>query len=200
MEKYKKHVPSGVEDCLPAECFIKRKIESKLRDIFTLSGYDEIETPTYEFYDVFQSGVGAYMQESMLKFVDSQGRILVLRPDMTVPIARVAATKMNGGVKQLFYIQNSFSTAAPAFGKAGEFTQAGIELIGDASINADAQVIALAIKSLVTAGLTTFTIDIGQVAFFKGLIDGLNLKESQIDDLRHAVDTKDAMEIGRAHV
>lgn len=195
MGSYKKHVPVGVEDCLPAECYIKKKIEAALRKAFIVSGYDEIETPTYEYYDVFQSGVGAYMQESMVKFVDAQGRILVLRPDMTVPIARVAATKLANSAKRLFYIQNSFASAAPAFGKAGEFTQAGIELIGEDTCFADAEVITLAIKSLITAGLTAFTIDIGQVAFFKGLINDLDLEENQIDELRHAVDSKDVMTI-----
>ena len=195
MVEYKKHVPSGVEDSLPAECYIKRDIEKKIRETFILAGYDEIETPTYEYYDAFQSGVGSYMQESMIKFVDSMGRILVLRPDMTVPIARVAATKLGSGIKHLFYIQNSFATAAPAFGKAGEFTQAGIELIGDKSYKADAQVIALAIKALIKAGLKSFTIDIGQVAFFKGLVGTIGLGEKEIDELRHAVDSKDVMAI-----
>jgi len=108
MDKFRKQVPDGVEDCLPAECYIKKEIESALRSRFVLSGYDEIETPTYEYLDVFQSGVGAYMQENMIKFVGPSGRILVLRPDLTVPIARVAATKFSkDGIKRLFYIQNS---------------------------------------------------------------------------------------------
>ena len=89
MQRYLRQVPDGVEDCLPAECRIKRDMEGALRRVFTTSGFDEVETPTYEFYDVFQSGVGAYMQESMIKFMDSKGRILVLRPDLTVPIARL---------------------------------------------------------------------------------------------------------------
>lgn len=196
MDKLKKHVPDGVEDCLPAECFIKRKIEGALRRRFILSGYDEIETPTYEYLDVFQSGVGAYMQESMIKFVGPNGRILVLRPDLTVPIARVAAAKLtNESVKRLFYIQNSYAAAEPAIGKSGEFTQAGIELIGDADSSADAEVIALAVRALQTAGLKMFTIDIGQVAYFKSLVSGLDLEEAQIDALRHAVDSKDIIEI-----
>ena len=198
MGKYKKYVPDGVEDCLPAECYLKRKMEAALRDTFIVSGYDEIETPTYEFYDAFQSGVGAYLQESMVKFVDAKGRILVLRPDITVPIARVAATKLDTLPQRLCYIQNSFACAEPAFGKAGEFTQAGIELIGEAGCAADAEVIALAIKSLQKAGLTAFTIDVGQVQFFKGLINGLTLEDSEIDELRHAVDSKDEMAIEAA--
>ncbi len=196
MGEYKKHVPDGVEDCLPAECYLKRKIEGSLRAQFVLSGYEEIETPTYEFYDLFQSGVGAYLQESMVKFVDSKGRILVLRPDITVPIARMTATKLNDkSTKRLFYIQNSFATDAPAIGKSAEFTQAGIELIGESGFTADAEVIALAVKSLLSTGLKSFTIDIGQVAFFKGIISGLGLKDKQIDELRHAVDSKDIIAI-----
>ncbi len=195
MDKYKTHVPDGVEDCLPAECFIKKSIEGSLRQTFIQSGFDEIETPTYEHIDVFQSGVGSYIQESMVKFVDTNGRILVLRPDLTVPIARIAATKLEGKAHRLFYIQNSFASAEPAIGKAGEFTQAGIELIGDQSDYADAEVIALAVKALKTAGLKSFTVDIGQVSFFKALIGEANLKESEIDLLRHAVDSKDKMAI-----
>jgi ATP phosphoribosyltransferase regulatory subunit len=192
---YKNQVPDGVEDCLPAECCIKKNIEGSLRKEFILSGYEELETPAYEYYDIFQSGVGSYMQESMIKFVDSKGRIIVLRPDITVPAARVAATKLNKGIKRLFYIQDSFAAAVPSIGKAGEFTQAGIELIGDGRFQADAEVISLAIKSLKTAGLNEFTIDIGQVSFFKELIKGLELTEEQIDRLRHAVDSKDSMAI-----
>ncbi len=196
MEKFRKHVPDGVEDCLPAECYIKKEMEASLRRRFILSGYDEIETPSYEYLDVFQSGVGAYMQESMIKFVGPNGRILVLRPDLTVPIARVAASKFSGdGVKRLFYIQNSYAAAEPAIGKAGEFTQAGIELVGEAGSAADAEVIALAVRSLQLAGLKTFTIDIGQVAYFKALVSGLELEEPQIDALRHAVDSKDLIEL-----
>ena len=197
--RYKTHVPDGVEDCLPAECYIKRKIEDALRQTFIVSGYNEIETPTYEFYDVFQSG-GAYMQESMIKFMDAKGRILVLRPDLTVPIARAAATKLSikNAISRLFYIQNSFAAASPAFGKAGEFTQAGIELIGDDSQYADAEVIALAVKALKTCGLKTFAIDIGQVAFFKALISGCDMSDEQVDTLRHAVDSKDSAAITQA--
>jgi ATP phosphoribosyltransferase regulatory subunit len=193
---YEKHVPDGVEDCLPAECCIKKNIENALRNSFIISGYEEIETPAYEFIDAFQSGVGSYMQESMIKFVDPRGRILVLRPDITVPIARVAATKLLPGVKRLFYIQNSFASAEPSIGKAGEFTQAGVELIGDKRFQADTEVISLAIKSLKMAGLEEFAIDLGQVAFFKSIIGGLGLSDELTDMLRHAVDSKDAMAIG----
>ncbi len=196
MDKYLRQVPDGVEDCLPAECRIKRNMEGALRSVFFASGFDEVETPTYEFYDVFQSGVGAYMQESMIKFMDAKGRILVLRPDITVPIARLAATRMDPNtVKRLFYIQNSFAAAQPAIGRAGEFTQAGVELIGDGRCSADAEVIALAIKALKTCGLETFTIDVGQVAYFKALISDMGLEDAEAERLRHAVDAKDLLAV-----
>jgi ATP phosphoribosyltransferase regulatory subunit len=192
---YEKQAPEGVEDCLPSECRIKRNIEAALRNEFIFSGYEEIETPAYEFLDVFQGGVGSYIQESMIKFVDSKGRILVLRPDLTVPIARVASTKLGKGTKRLFYILDSFSSAEPSVGVYGQFTQAGIELIGDGRYQADAEVISLAIKSLKSAGLKEFTIDIGQVAFFKSIISGFEIDESGLDTLRHAVDSKDIISI-----
>jgi len=196
MEKYLRQVPDGVEDCPPAECRIKRNMESALRSAFIASGFDEVETPTYEFYDVFQSGVGAYMQESMIKFMDAKGRILVLRPDITVPIARLVATRMELKSEQrLFYIQNSYAAAQPAIGRAGEFTQAGVELIGDSRCSADAEVIALAIKALKLCGLTTFAIDIGQVQYFKALIADMELDDAQADRLRHAVDSKDLIAV-----
>ena len=196
MDRYLRQVPDGVEDCPPAECRIKRNMESALRNAFIVSGFDEVETPTYEFYDVFQSGVGAYMQESMIKFMDSKGRILVLRPDITVPIARLVATRMEMKAEQrLFYIQNSYAAAQPAIGRAGEFTQAGVELIGDSRCSADAEVIALAIKALKLCGLTTFAIDIGQVQYFKALIADMGLDEAQADRLRHAVDSKDLIAV-----
>ncbi len=199
MVKYIKQIPEGVEDCLPEECCIKRNIESALRTGFINAGFDEMETPTYEFYDIFQSGVGSYMQESMIKFMDAKGRILVLRPDITVPIARAAATRMDlKTAKRLFYIQNSFAAAQPALGRAGEFTQAGAELIGNACCSADAEIIALAIKSLKVCGLNSFTVDIGQVAYFKALITDMGLDAAQADTLRHAVDSKDLIAVEAA--
>lgn len=196
MDTYKRDVPDGMEDCLPCECRIKKNIENSIRNRFLLWGYDEIETPTLEYYDVFRSGVGAYMQESMLKLVDCAGRILVLRPDITVPIARIAATKMQKGEKRLFYIQNSFA-AEPSLGRTGEFTQAGIELIGKSGYSADAEVIALAVSALKVAGLKEFTIDIGQVNFFKALVSEC-VADGELDMLRHAVDSKDVQAIETA--
>ena len=85
------HLPEGVQDFLPEECRFKKAIEEKLRQEFLLNGYLEVETPSFEYYDVFSKGIGAYMQENMIKFFDLKGRIMVLRPDVTVPISRMVA-------------------------------------------------------------------------------------------------------------
>ena len=90
----KKGLPEGVSDCLPLECGAKRELIQKLKREFFLWGYDEIETPTFEYYDVFVGDTSSYLQENMIKFFDLKGRIMVLRPDITVPIARIAATKL----------------------------------------------------------------------------------------------------------
>ena len=92
MSKWKIYTPDGVQDILFEDCCLKRGLEQKLRALFGSCGFNEVETPSIEFYDVFASDEGAMSQENMFKFFDQQGRILVLRPDITVPVARITAT------------------------------------------------------------------------------------------------------------
>jgi ATP phosphoribosyltransferase regulatory subunit len=94
LSRWKIYTPEGVQDILFDECFTKRNIEQKIRELFRLSGYFEIETPTVEFYDTFSAESDLTPQETMFKFFDQQGRILVLRPEATIPVARIAATKL----------------------------------------------------------------------------------------------------------
>ncbi len=197
MENLKRHTPDGAQDCLPAECYIKKDIEKRIRSEFINCGYDEVETPSFEYYDVFASGVGSYMQENMIKFFDSKGRILVLKPDITVPIARLYSTHYASGrtVRRFFYIQNAYSFEKTEYGKSSEYTQAGIELIGEKGCGADAEVISLAIKALKKAGLKKFNIDIGQVGFFKSLIAGNGLDNKTVDAIRHNIDIKNMFEL-----
>lgn len=197
MERFKKYTPVGVQDFLPVECFYKKRIEDAIRKEFILSGYDEIETPSFEYYDVFSSGIGSYVQEKMMKLIDDKGRILVLRPDLTVPIARMYAASFKGVVspQRFCYIQNAFSSEEPGIGKANEFTQAGVELIGEPNFAGDVEVISLAIRTLKNIGLKDFKIDIGHVGFFKGIISNLNLEEQDIDLIRSSIDGKNMLEL-----
>ncbi len=192
MNKYKLQIPEGVQDYLVDEQHNKLLIEDKIRKIFDGFGYDEIDTPAFEYYDVF-SGEDAIMDdETMFKFFDKQGRILVLRPDMTTPIARMAATKLQSKPLplRLSYISNVFRYDQPQSARQREFTQAGVELLGSRSPQADAEVISLAITILERVGLKNFQIELGQVEFFKSIINEMHITQQQVEEFRALIEEK----------
>jgi len=193
MSNWKIYTPEGVQDILFDECYLKRKLENKIRDIFKASGYFEVETPTIEFYDVFSNDTGLTPQETMFKFFDQQGRILVLRPEMTIPVARLLATKYRDvpSPVRFSYIGNTFKYNELGGGKQKEFTQAGIELTGINSPEADAEVIATAINTVKATGVESFQIDIGQVEFFKGLMEEAGIEAHDVEQMRVLIDRKD---------
>ncbi|HBN83089.1 MAG TPA: ATP phosphoribosyltransferase regulatory subunit [Clostridiales bacterium] len=196
MSDMKIYTPEGVQDILGNGCYGKRKIESKILNLFASFGYEEIQTPIIEFYDTFAVEKDMMPQEKMFKFVDQQGRLLVLRPDMTIPVARVAATKLKQEQVQRFcYVGNAFRYNEFGGGKQKEFTQTGVELLGDKSPQSDAEVIVLAIQALLQSGLNEFQIDIGQTDFFKGITEETGLKPLQEENLRVCIDTKDTIGI-----
>ena len=193
MKRWNIYTPEGVQDILFTSCQQKRIIEEIIRSVFRLSGYSELETPTIEFFDVFGGERGLIKQESMYKFCDSKGRLLVLRPDLTVPVARVAATKLKDEAFPLkcFYIGNTFSFDELGGGRQNEFTQAGCEILGINTPEADAEVVAMAIEAIKTTGIEEFQIDIGQVEFFKGIMEESGLTEDEVEEVRELIDLKD---------
>lgn len=193
MSKWNIYTPDGVQDILFDECHHKRSLEQKLRGLFRSCGYNELETPTIEFYDVFASDAGAIPQEDMFKFFDQQGRILVLRPDITVPVARITATKCRDAAYPLrfSYIGNVFRYNDFGGGKQNEFTQAGIEILGVSTPESDAEVLSVAISALRASGLESFQVDIGQVEFFKGLMEETGLSDADTAKVRMLIDRKD---------
>lgn len=193
MSKWKIYTPEGVQDILFEECYVKKNLEQRIRGLFGSYGYHEVETPTIEFYDVFSSKENQIPQETLFKFFDQQGRILVLRPDITVPVARIAATKFkdSDSIMRFSYIGNTFKYNELGGGKQKEFTQAGIEILGINTPQADAEVIAMAIHSVKASGIENFQIDIGQVEFFKGLMEEAGLPEQYIEQMRVLIDRKD---------
>ena len=193
MPKWKIYTPDGVQDILYEECHLKRNLEQRFRSLFTSCGYNELETPTIEFYDVYASDQGAMPQENMFKFFDQQGRILVLRPDITVPVARITATKCKDAAYPLrfSYIGNVFRYNDYGGGKQNEFTQAGIEALGVSTPESDAEVISIAIKALKASGLESFQVDIGQVEFFNGIMEDTGLPDEEASKVRMLIDRKD---------
>lgn len=197
MADWRMHTPDGVNDILPEECAKKREIENTIWTVFASMGYKEVETPTFEYYDVFASGGGQISQESMFKFFDEHGRILTLRPDITTSIARMAATKELGEELPLRYCYTGsvFRAEKTQGVRQREITQEGIELIGANSPKADAEVIAAMIEAVLAVGIEEFQVEIGQVAFFNGLMEQAGLDSESIEKLRARIDCKDRVGI-----
>jgi len=197
MSDYRFQVPEGVEDVVVEECATRRRIEGRIREVFTGHGYHEVSTPTFEYLDVFNREVTALEQEQMYKFVDTQGRIVVLRPDVTVPIARMVVTKMKGAVRplKLFHISDVFRIGNLQSASEREFTQAGIEVVGAPGIEADGEIIAVAVNALLSAGLDDFRIDIGQVEFFESIIDDIDIPDEDKKKIRHYIQHKNLVAV-----
>ncbi len=162
--------PTGVKDYLPGAAARLRRIESRVLECMEKWGYSQIITPTLEFYDTV--GVASSTEDKkMFKLLDQNGRTLVLRPDITAPIARVVASLMKEEALpvRLSYHANVFRAFEEEAGRESEFFQTGAELVGDPSPEADAEVIALAIASLQAAGVDSFKMALGHTGFLNGL-------------------------------
>lgn len=197
MSDWKLHTPTGVSDILSGECAKKKEVENMIWSVFASFGYQEVETPSFEFYDVFAGNGGQISQEVMFKFFDENGRILTLRPDITTSIARMAATKADLGTLPLRYCYtgNVFRAEKTEGARQREFTQSGIELIGMDTPEADAEVIAAAIEAILAVGIQEFQVEIGQVAFFSGLVEQAGLNAEDTEKLRERIDCKDRLGI-----
>lgn len=186
------HTPEGVRDIYGREAAGKLSLEAGLREKIRSYGYEDIQTPTFEFFDVFSREVGTTPSRELYKFFDKEGNTLVLRPDFTPSIARCAAKYfMEEKVPiRLSYIGNTFTNTSNLQGKAKEVTQLGAELINDASVEADAEMISLVIEALKGTGLKKFQVSIGQVEYFKGICEEAGLDEETELDLRAFVSAK----------
>ncbi len=185
-------VPYGTRDVLPGEAAARRQMEDNICGLFARWGYDEVATPTFEYLDTF-SGSGQ-TDEGAFKFFDRKGSILMLRTDMTTPIARMVSTRMrkDTGVKRLSYRAQLFRYEEAQAGRQCEFTQCGIEMMGASGAAADAEVIALAVNTLLEAGLKNFYITLGQMEFINGLIEAAALTEEQARDIKHCLIKRNA--------
>ena len=197
MSDWKLHTPNGVNDVLPQECAKKKEIEATIWTVFTSFGYKEVEAPSFEYYDCYSGERGQITQEKLYKFFDEQGRILALRPDFTTSIARMAATKASDAISPARYMYNGsvFRAEHTEGVRNREITQSGIELIGSYSPKADAEVIAAAMEAITALGIEEFSMEIGQVGFFNGLVEQLGLDEDTTEKLRESIDSKNSPSI-----
>ncbi len=184
--------PAGTCDRLFAECGAYRTVQKAVTRLFRSRGYAELMTPEVEFYDLFAASGHPLAQQSMLKLIDRSSRILVMRPDNTTPIARVAATKLKAMPlpQRLYYNQTVFRSDDAHTGARGEIPQCGVELIGAPGVRADLEVIAMAVQAVEATGLTEFQIELGHAGYFQALLRGIGADEAAREQLRQAVENR----------
>lgn len=187
------HTPEGVRDIYNSECATKLMLQSKLHHVLEHYGFRDIQTPSFEFFDIFSQERGTVASKDMYKFFDRDGNTLVLRPDITPSIARCAAKyyKEENLPIRLCYMGNTFINNTSYQGKLKEVTQLGAELINDDSIEADAEMLALTIACLLQSGLSEFQVEIGDADFFRALVEEAGFEEEEeITNLRELIEKK----------
>ncbi|RJQ52488.1 MAG: ATP phosphoribosyltransferase regulatory subunit [Actinobacteria bacterium] len=168
-------IPRGLRDVLPLEAADRRALAERCRGTFESWGYGQISTPSFEYFDLLALEAGEEISREMFRFVDSDGRLVALRPEMTTPIARAVAQRMQSErlPLRLFYVEKVFREQPARLGEQREFEQAGVELLGARGPAADMEVVALAAEMLSGAGLAEFQIGIGHVGVFRILLEQL---------------------------
>lgn len=193
MENRLLHTPEGVRDIYGQECLQKLFLQEELHKIFGRYGFHDIQTPTFEFFDVFSKEVGTIPSKDLYKFFDREGNTLVLRPDYTPSIARCAAKYYPEEDMPLrfSYAGNVFINETAFYqGRLKETTQMGAEMIGDNTVQADGEMISLVINLLLQAGVENFTVELGNVEFFKGLLEEGCIGEDAAAQLREQIALK----------
>jgi ATP phosphoribosyltransferase regulatory subunit len=153
----------GINEILPDELSKRHDVLEKMVKCFKNNGYNRVTTPTFEPYGEISKGWGKYLKEESIKFISDDGVIMVLRPEMTTPIARLVSARRQelSFPQKFFYFENVFRKKHIL--RKQEFLQLGAELLGDASIDADVQVVHLLIEVLKSAGIDDFKIEVGHI-------------------------------------
>lgn len=186
------HTPEGVRDLYNGDCARKLHIENQMHDVIKSYGYRDIEAPSFEYFDIFNKERGSVASKEMFKFFDREGNTLVLRPDMTPQIARIAAKyyENESAPIRLCYQGKKFINGSSYQGRLKETTELGAELIGDATLDSDAEAITLLVKSLLAAGLKEFQVEIGHIAYFRGLVNEAGVDEEVEDEILEMIKNK----------
>jgi ATP phosphoribosyltransferase regulatory subunit len=188
-------LPRGVKDFLPNKAAKIEFLQHSLKRVFHRWAFRPIIPPTLEYLDVLERGLGADLREKTFRFDDRQnGKLVAFTPDITPQVARIVATRMQGAPLplRLCYSGKVLRHTEQQAGKDREIIQAGVELIGLRGPEADAEMIAMAIECLQSLGATEFTVDIGQVEFFHGVMGNLDLPADRAMAVQQAIARKDA--------
>ena len=191
MRKYARAIPQGARDLLFEECDDKKKIETALSALYKERGYRKVITPAIEYLDVFDADAGLE-SDIMYKLTDDYGRTTVLRPDNTMPIARLVASRLSSAdfPVRLYYDQNVFIRNKAYAGRTDEVTQSGIELIGESSADADIEALTMAVEALRRTRLSSFSLEIGHAGFFKAILDDMDIDQRQKAEICSLTESK----------
>ncbi len=183
-------LPGGTRDLLPEEGRMMRRLQQNAESLFERWGYSQVYTPVLEYLDNFSAE-----SNRCFKLLDRQGEILALRPEMTAPIARMVATRLADRrfPQRYAYVGNVFR-AKGGPGERREFFQAGVELIGDESAVADAEIIEIASELLSSCGMRDYQISLSHVDFLRGIVMALEIPQSARERLLSAVIRQDFVE------
>lgn len=192
MKQYDRITPEGTRDLLFAECETQNEIMGKLRRVFDEAGFQQVITPGFEFYDVFSANSMYFPQESMYKLMDNKGRIMVARPDSTIPIARIKATRLKGCPLplRLYYGQPVYRQNSALQGRSDEIMQMGIELIGDTSFVSDMEVLTVGGNALSACCQNEYRLELGHVGIFNLLMEQLDAEQNQKQRIHELITSK----------
>jgi len=190
-------IPRGVADHFWQEARQRRELERTLLDFFRTWGYQDVLLPTFEYADTLSARGNPELRAELCRFLDRDGSMLALRADMTIAVARLVATRLHDrSMPQRFcYAGSVFRDVEPRAGQQREFLQAGVELIGSHLPEADAEVLALCAKALAAVGIDDFRIVVGQMQYFGGLLQALDLTPAQAERLHQAIDRNSAADL-----
>lgn len=186
------HTPDGVRDLYNGEYKRKLLIQEQLHNVFMSYGCFDIQTPTFEYFDVFSNQVGTTPSKDLFKFFDKEGNTVVLRPDFTPSIARCVAKYYAPEEEpvKLCYMGNTFINSSDYQGRLKESTQCGVEFLGDGTAEADAQMLSMVVDSLKAIGLEEFQISVGHAGFFNALLEEGKVNGIQEAELRELLSNK----------
>ncbi len=187
-------LPRGVKDFLPVKAARLDYLTRTLHDVFSRWAFRPVVTPSLEYLEVLERGLGQGLREKTFRFDDRQnGKLVAFPPDITPQVARIVATRMQEIPlpHRLCYSGRVLRHTEHQAGKDREIFQAGVELIGLQSPEADAEMIAMAVECLKALGAGEFTIDIGQVEFFRGVMSDLALGGARFAEIQDAISRKD---------
>ena len=186
-----KSTPEGTKDYLFKECTAVNYVSRKIEKVFINHQFHRVITPGLEFYDLFSADSSGISQESMFKTTDNSGKIVVVRPDSTLPIARMVSTRLRNEVFPVrrYYNQPVYRNNPGLTGRPNEILQLGVELIGSVGKRADIEVITTAVESLASVS-DNFRLEIGHSMLFNALSDELDAPQSQKELIKTYIENK----------